>query len=401
MLNLFKRTMPWMVASLVAATSIFGQTQEMAAADSCRPKEPPKPACPAPKPCPTPKCPPKCCDPVPQIQLIPAYNAPARVDVRGCWDIYAGASFIYWQAMQDDMEFAASATANGGLYDTDAGDKTTAAIIGHNFEYKPGFKVLVGMNFDHDYWDGYAEYTWFHSTTTTSVSRQSLVAPDITDAGINAVNSSLLGSAAFNSSSQEWKLRFQALDAAMARTYYVGTKLTFRSIFGARFAWITQYKTIDSVGDATGTPASFDGTYNQKQNFSSWGAGILGGLNTNWMIGEGFRMIGNGSVDILYTRVQTTNTKEQLTVTGSAPITFAFPEARPDFLMPHMALEYGFGWESYFDCNNWHIDLLATYGFQVFWDANLFREMDSNAYGKLSNGNLYMHGLTVSAKLDF
>jgi len=119
------------------------------------------------------------------------------------------------------------------------------------------------------------------------------------------------------------------------------------------------------------------------------------------MIGEGFRMIGNGSVDILYTRVQTTNTKEQLAVTGFAPITFAFPEARPDFLMPHMALEYGFGWESYFDCNNWHIDLLATYGFQVFWDANLFREMDSNAYGKLSNGNLYMHGLTVSAKLDF
>lgn len=400
MLNLFTRTMPWMVASLVAATSIFGQSSQVAAADNCRPKpaEPPKA-------CPVPKCPPKpCCEPVPQIQLIPAYNAPARVDVRGCWDIYAGASFIYWQAMQDDMDFAMNVDGNSN-FGTGAGDISTGYVKGHDFEYKPGFKVLLGMNFDHDNWDGYVEYTWLHSTTSTSVSKDE-IGGVITNTSTQSTtgNPALIDGEAFNSASQEWKLRYQALDAALARTYYVGTKLTFRSFFGARFAWFTQYKDIDFSGDGTGTPASFNGTYGQRQNFASWGAGLLGGLNTNWMLGEGFRMIGNGSVDILYTRVQTVNSKEQLTAAGAAPATFNFMFSRPDFLMPHGALEYGFGWDSYFDCNNWHIDLAATYNFQVFWDANLFRESFDDttpSLGRTTNSNLYMHGLTVSAKLDF
>jgi hypothetical protein len=407
MLNVLTKTKPWIVASLLVATSIFGDTGEIAQ-DSCRPKSceqpkpvcpPPKPVCP-PKPCPPPPvCPPKpCCEQRPPIQMCPAYNMPARVDVRGCWDVYAGASFIYWQARQENMEFASSQVA------ATVGTVQTNTIVNYDFSYKPGFKVLLGMNFDHDGWDGYAEYTWFKNSTSNSVG---LVAatPTTTTAlftikQIPAIN----GGNNYTSISEAWDLKLQFLDTALARTYYVGTNLTFRSIFGARFAWLTQYKTQTATNDGT-TGAGTAGTYFMRQNYASWGAGAMAGLNTNWIFGEDFRMIGNGSFDLLYTRVATSNTK--FIVSDLADVTtatYGFPESRPDFLMPHTNIEIGFGWGTYFDCYNWHIDLSATYCFQTFWNANLNREWvdDVDAYNSLSpNGNLYVHGLTASLKLDF
>ena len=53
MLNLLTKTKPWMVASLLVATSIFGQNAQ------CAPKCPPKPC---PKPCPQPMPPTQICD---------------------------------------------------------------------------------------------------------------------------------------------------------------------------------------------------------------------------------------------------------------------------------------------------------------------------------------------------
>src|SRR5271170_5227782 len=94
-MNLLTKTTPWVVASLLAAATAFGE--EKSVAQSCKPK---------PKPCEDP-CAPKCekvCEKVVPIRMMPAYNAPARIDVRGCWDIFVSGSFIYWQLSQDNME---------------------------------------------------------------------------------------------------------------------------------------------------------------------------------------------------------------------------------------------------------------------------------------------------------
>ncbi|MDE3046910.1 MAG: hypothetical protein KGI83_01020, partial [Verrucomicrobiota bacterium] len=76
-------------------------------------------------------------------------------------------------------------------------------------------------------------------------------------------------------------------------------------------------------------------------------------------------------------------------------------------LRSHMDLELGFGWGMYLDCNNWYIDLAAGYGFQVFYDQNMFRRYVESGTGAASanslvpGGNLYVHGLTATATLDF
>jgi hypothetical protein len=70
----------------------------------------------------------------------------------------------------------------------------------------------------------------------------------------------------------------------------------------------------------------------------------------------------------------------------------------------HLDLEMGLGWGSYFDNNNWHVDLSASYGYQVFFGQNMFRHFDSaTRVGANTSqfGNLYVQGLTVTARVDF
>src|SRR2546425_1133944 len=106
MLNLLKKTKPWMVASLLVATSVFGQDNGNPPPRSCPPQQPCAKPCPKPDCCPTPKCcPPPCPQPCPPTQVCPpcpvaccppwpvpvlnaAYNYPARTVVRCPWDIW-------------------------------------------------------------------------------------------------------------------------------------------------------------------------------------------------------------------------------------------------------------------------------------------------------------------------
>lgn len=347
--------------------------------------------------------PPRCCEPIPKIKLVPRYNAPYRIEPCDSWDVYGGVSFTYWQASQDNMEFCASDVSTGVFPFLIPNTKTTASIINHDFTYKPGFKLLAGVNFAHDHWESYAEYTWFNNSISSSARREEST-PEYPGVGISALNGNpgLPSFNIFDFANQKWNIFFQSLDTAIARAHYVGESLIIRPLFGARFAWISQKKHQYFSGD--GAFFSFDGTFDDSQSFSSWGAGLLAGLDTSWVLGAGFKVIGNGSVDLLYTRVQTTNAKQTLTASDAAPAIFAFPTARPDFIMPHADLEFGFSWGDYFEDEASHIEVLATYGFQVFWGANLFRHFNSESQPTNSNllkGNLYLQGLTAAVKIDF
>lgn len=396
MLNVFSKTTPWMVASLLAATSLFGQSQGQVDRDNakCRP---------TPKPCE------KVCEPVPQIQLNPAYNAPARIDVRGCWDVYVGGSFIYWQAKQDNMDLGVVAAPTAEVGPSGAVYTGFDGQVAHSsFSFQPGFKVHAGVNLDQDGWDAYAEYTWFHFSKNSSYD---------TTGSFNAVfpvnGSPYVFDASpateYTSVSQNWKLKMDFLDMAMARQYYVGTRLTFRPAYGARVAWIRQKlaQTYTNTGAPVGAavPVGTLGITNVNYNYASWAIGPMFAINTNWNLGEGVRIIGNAEVDVLYTHYNTVNFKQIFvpTATGVA-YRGTLVNSDPDALRAHLDLEMGLGWGSYFDCNNWHVDLAATYGFQMFWDQNMFPHMNSTVMPYVNtapNGNIYVQGLTFTARLDF
>lgn len=377
MLNLFTKTAPWMVASLFVATTAFGQQD--ANANKCRPQKSFEQG-----------------HELVQTQLMAGYNAPARIDVRGSWDINADASFIYWQASQENMELGITNThstpATTGLYGN---------VINMGFDYKPGFKVGMGMSFDHDNWDGRVEYTWFHMNERTSSN-----GPGTTGSGIAVMfgaPSGTTSSQVYNTVSQKWRLNMDIADFDLGRWYYSGTRLSFRPAIGIRADWIRQRLNGSAVNDGSTGAGSVD-TMTTVQRTTSWALGPQVKFDANWMVGQGFRLYSAAEGDILYTNYTRLSSKETHTAVPGATYNQEISQHSIGYLRPHFDVELGLGWGTYFDNNNWHVDLSAGYGFQVFFDQNMFRRFDSSVQlgsSTAPNGNLYIQGLTATAKFDF
>ncbi len=400
MLNLLTKTKPWLMASLLTAATLFAKQDNA-------------------------KCSPQRLEQgheASKSQLMNGYSAPARIEVRGTWDLYATGSFLYWQASQENMEIGVisrNSPEEGKADDTpfQTSYVNNMAITNPNFTYRPGFKFGVGLNLDWDNWDAYTEYTWFHGSTGSGVSP---LTATTTGTGIPPNGEYLypiqgapgtMASLFFHNADQSWSLKMDFLDLSLSRSYYSGMRLTVQPFFGARGAWIRQSLDTEYIGSTTylnSAPTSSNGWLKTTVNNESvsWGIGPRTGFESNWLLGYGTRFIGNASGDILYTRYSLRQDQQAAYFAAqdaTAPITSnAAVSQTIDYLRGHADFELGIGWGTYFDNNNWHIDLAATYGFQVFWDQNMFRNFeDSYVKSFAPNGNLYVHGLTMTADFDF
>ena len=130
--------------------------------------------------------------------------------------------------------------------------------------------------------------------------------------------------------------------------------------------------------------------------------GLKRAFLTNWLFGYGLRAIGTAEADILFTRYNLHMTEENISTPSSLVVNLY--QRHPFISGPTRNIEFGFGWETYFDNHNYHSTLMATYGFQIFWNQNMFRNfVDDVSVGKsyVPNGDLYIHGVTGELRLDF
>ncbi len=402
MLNLSTKIQTWLVASILVTTAAFAKT--------CVPATPERG------------------HEMSESQGMPAYGAPALIDVRNSWDLYATGSFIYWQASQENMEIGliSENDPEGKITGTPDNPFTThyvnnMSITSPNFTYRPGFKLGFGAKLNWDGWDAFAEYTQFHGTIKTGVKP---LIPSTQGAGASHPNGQYLypiqgnpgtGSESgyfFQDANQSWTLKMDFLDISLGRAYYLGTKLTVRPFLGARGAWVRQNLTTSYNGSTSYTDAnsSDNGYFNATATnfYASWGVGPRFGFESNWMIGQGLRFIGNGSADVLYTRYSL-HVEQQATDNSTDyvnnPIGANYSVSQEiDYLRTHLDLEMGLGWGMYFYHNDYHFDLSATYGYQVFWNQNMFRNFvnfGSPGTSIAPNGDLFVHGLTMTARFDF
>jgi len=370
-MDILKKAKPWVVASVLVAISGFAAEQKH------NNKTPPTPPAPTP------------------VPATVAYNAPAGIDVRGSWDLSFQGSFIYWQPTQGNSEFAVSSSK--AVADTGATIFGTTAIPVTNHvnnlktDYKPGFQVAGGLDFGSDNWDSSLQYTWFHNTNSEDIS-----APTGGSIFPMRAHPRATGSAqSFDSAHASWHLGMDLADWQLGRSYYVGKKLTFRPFLGLRGAWIRQtYHT--KYERTTVTPS----TIQISEKSTSWGLGAEAGMNASFMIDCGFRLFGNVEADILYTRYKTILSEES----SSSTQTLAVKQGQIGTVRPHSSIDLGLGWGTYFFDNDYHVDFAASYGFQAFWDQNMFRQFSDDtatANSQAPNGNLYVQGLNITARFDF
>lgn len=327
--------------------------------------------------------------PSPRKKMAPAYNAPDRVTVRSSWSLDADLSFLYWMPMEENLEPAV-------ILNTAAATTTKGKIVDFNFQYKPGFKVGLGFAMEYDNWNLSAEYTRLRAQMemTPHLAAGEHFSPILLMPQIAGTNN-------YDSLREKWTLTLDIIDAYLSRSYFNGTQLSFSYFLGVRGAWIYQnlVNQFGSIGNSVRSVSTSNGIVDSTLKSDSWAVGPRVALDGRWMMSEKIRLYGNGGVDLLFTRYKLSR-QESSTLLN---LTYQMSEKGINTLRAHLDLELGLGWGSHFGNNRWHLDVSAGYGFQAFFDQNMFRTFyDTNSFiGEAPHGNLYIHGLIITTKVDF
>lgn len=327
-------------------------------------------------------------------QIVPGYNAPERLDLNvDRPQLYFLGSFTYWQASQDNMELGFVSDSSNPDY------AMNGSFVNMDFDFKPGFQVGAGIDFLPDNWDLYAEYTWFrgtnHKTKNLEVGNyQKTLFPTWQAASFTAPQ--------YYAGSEKWGLHMDLVDLRLGRNFFVGKSLTFHPFVGLRAPWIRQQ--VDVTYSELTTAPSINTYLNQLSH--SWGIGPSLGTSLDWSLGKGFKFYGRGDVDVVYTQY-TKLSYEQKSQDDGEFIDYtglSYLQKNLNTVRSHIDLALGFEWGTYIANKGAYISFAADYGFQVFFNQNMFRTfIDSLTLAKStsSNGNLYIQGLTATLRFDF
>ncbi len=324
-------------------------------------------------------------------QMPSGYNHPARVNTTSDWDMFLTARFLYWDVFQEGMEM-------GPLYNANPLLGTTKSLSVNSLkfkdEYRPGFKVGLGWNTPFDDWVVSAEYTWFqHDINKGQPSNTFLASYFEFPTGVTNQ---------FITSSHKWNIDLDVVDVMLSRPCYQGTRLTINPSFGLKGILLNQkYSFTGNTAPIGGVSLNVPKAYVKTD---SWAVGPSLGIGGNFLLGAGFRIMGSAEGALTFTRYN--------------GIKYFFPQISPttrsatgqDSAQNRVRAigdaQAGFGWGTYLCNQKYHIDLSATYEFQIYWNQNMMNSYVANisAFPSISGtspGNLYFQGLNVSAVFDF
>lgn len=310
--------------------------------------------------------------------LPAAYNASASYQCVDGWDVFITADYIYWNWQQESMQM--------GVLDPE--DQGAHEAVFQYPGYASGFQVGLGFNMPGmDNWNLYSEYTWYKNSNTKSVSSTAAVPLNVLNLH-GRTKTYVVGT-----TTSEVEMQFDALDFLVRRPFYFGKKLTANVSLGLKALWITQNFNRTLVGSEllNDELEALNSSSAVKQ--TTWGLGPKIGIETNWILGCGFQIMGNLSTSVLSTSYNVTGTLETLDGSDSFNCLHNYGVLRPvteAFL--------GLGWNTGFCDNSYRLALSVGYDFDVYWSYNL---IDYAVENRKNVGDMYLQGLNIGARFDF
>ncbi len=310
--------------------------------------------------------------------------------------VIVSADLLYWQADQGGLEYAVtskippSATPN---------IQTHGKTRDLDFDWKPGVRLGIGYHLPYDGWDVFARWTWYqgraddsvHATSTRAVG---MIWSPYSESATNIANAA----------HGRWKLNYNVIDFELGRHYFVSRALSVRPFIGARGAWIDQAYRVrydgTQVFPATPTSLSFHGDNDYNAG------GLRAGFNLGWHISRKWSVYGDLSGSILFGTFEISEKNVGPSATFShGTIIDVHESAR----RTRTNLETGVGvqWETYFTNDKYdfkyHLAIRAGYELVQWFNQNQLSKfwMPSGAAIIKHNGDLGMHGATLSVRFDF
>lgn len=311
----------------------------------------------------------------------------------GNFDLFA--SLIVWTAREAGSDCWAEVI-------TTEGSASSNVLRPVHFDWDPGFKVGVGYGIKESRWDTQAYYTWYNTCGKDSVSS----APGTVHSTFtgnfyvdNAHGSGISGPA-YQKASIDWGIHFNIFDWELGHNFYISKALDLRPFLGAKGGWI--YQSIDtkwynpdlSTLQFLGSPYYSVGTEKVNNNF--WGLGPQAGINTKWLLfakqGQSFNIIGDFSGAMMWGHWSFGDVFQN-TIGQEVFVDFASLNNGATMMKSFL----GFGFDTYFRKNRFHLSLKLGYEAQFWLDQLQFY---SFVGGRLVN-TLTLQGGTLEFCLDY
>ncbi|HSX13876.1 MAG TPA: Lpg1974 family pore-forming outer membrane protein [Chlamydiales bacterium] len=334
------------------------------------------------------------------------YHVPAAIHTECSWNMFADASFIYWYAKESGLSLAESSVFSTGANLLPVNGR----LLQQSFEYHPGFKVGLGTVYDQT-WVIHAEYV--RLSGSTHIDRE---APEnrssIPGFGVWSVEDwfqqtsngqSLTGS----SVGSKWEFDFNLIDLACSYPYYLAKDLTVTPISGLRAIILNQHVDVsltETAATVGGMPNLLvDQPIHSRNHSKAWGIGPRIGCMAAHNIWCDLRAIIQSSASLLWMDFTTLKHSEDRFSLGVPTGPFTVEQDGDHQLRPNFEIGLGLGWGAYSCEKRIHWDVAATYDFSYFWGQNAIRQMLDTYWVGMGGygGDLYFHGLTLTAKLDF
>jgi len=306
-------------------------------------------------------------------------------------DVFITADFIWWNASQEGISYAAT-----GFVTDDGTDPFASASKGKydyvGSDWAPGFKVGLGLNLSHDGWDLYSQYTWLHASDSSSLSRENGV----------AYTGSLVGG---NKVKADWDLHFNVIDLELGRNFYLSQFLTMRPFIGFKATWQDQdlkvttesnQFEIDGNGQQPSTPVT--GPFVHKNATDVWGIGVRGGLNVSWYMSKNWSFYGDLAWTTMWTDYDTLTRSDTLydSTTGNSKTYFNVSNDDLYAVKYIGEMELGLRWEMWFYDDTYHFAIQAGWEQQVWVNWGQFVQILDHI-----NHDLSLHGPNLKFRFDF
>ncbi len=311
-------------------------------------------------------------------------------------------SFLFWQASEDELEFAAANTPRFPASPEIPTD-LSANLLSLDFSWDPAFKFLLGYHFASPDWDFNARWTCFYSKSS-SFARKPLSS---TGAGLFPLwipqQAAIASFPVYSFARGTLFLHFNTLDLELAYAGGVSRSLFLTLHGGLKGIFINQIFHVSySEGFFDGTNKMI-GTKAHLKNLCR-GLGPRIGFGSKWMLPKGFSLIGEAAGAFALSEV-TTKREDMSIGTIAAAVQMFNSKLHEQFWVwrPLIEAKAGFQWSLCFGKNRM-LNLEAAYEVQQYWEQNMMARYADGAilYAVFNaRGNLILQGLSLTASLGY
>jgi len=300
-----------------------------------------------------------------------AFAYPKDVGLSCPTDFTIFGEFLLMQAQEGGLEYGVSGFLNNAYRIQGQGTNH------HDWNWNPGFRIGIGGYSPHDNWNLDARWTYLRIKDTASSGR-----------GLYPLYLGAFG-VPFSYGSEKWKTHFNTLDLSFGKPYYISRSVIWHPYFCLSGAWLDQDIHI------TYKVADFHANVYASNDF--WGIGLRAGLESEWIIGAGWKFIGTASSSLLFGRFDFSQE-----ATSNFDLSYNIHHELYE-ISPNFELGLALNWGTHFSSNRYYLNMQVGYEFHYWLQQNhMVKFTTSYDSGDYTVSNYFsLNGLAFRLEFDF